>query len=83
MLHAVVGLVGSVTLLTGGLHVVGHSIGDLALVASMYGVMFGWAPALVTAFTLRRGGALLLAALSGPLWFFCALSLASSSLRLD
>jgi hypothetical protein len=70
LLHALVGLAGTSSLLWVGLRahdaVAPGTLLDVALAGSMLGMVFGWAPALSPLFYGRRGGWFFLAALSGP-----------------
>lgn len=74
LLHAACGLLGASTMLWGSSPQARH-YGNLAQDAAMFGMFFGWIPALVPFCFARRAGALLLAAFSGPIALLLVIAL--------
>ena len=66
LLHAACGLLGAVAFVMGAFSLRSRPFSDIAQSAALLGMLLGWAPALLPYFFTRRGGALLLAAVSGP-----------------
>ena len=73
LLHALSGWLGGAAFLLGALGAGSRSLGDPALDAAMFGMLFGFLPALPPFVCARRGGSLLLAAFLGPIVLFLAI----------